>query len=595
MRCLCCATVIKSFPAGPIRPRKRDSPRRIASGGNAVIAFVVPCGQVRQSGEHAFAAPRGFSDTPYPQWAAKAWHPARLLSQTLIHAESTPMHWLLSLVIVSAAAFATLAGLAIGGARADLPSTGAPKDAAKTGASGPLAGSPTDEDAEVAAYFKKKGWSLYVAERTADGKSLFSMIVSGDKQFENITLTPDDYKMIGKSKTVQLLDLRKVNNTDDGLKALVGMPQLQGIVVFGDDVTNAGIKALAQCKTLEQIILMTKKGTDAGVKELAALPKLRMLHLQFMTLDGSAFEAFAGSKTLQSVNLEYVEGFSDDGAKNLAKLPNLNELKIGSGFGERKLTTAGIKAIVDVRVPAIFEFDKKLIDDDLFESLVAKGWLYGPTPPGVREKKPATAEEVKYLVLNGSKVTDKGMRAVLHCTNIRSIHLQRTGVTDDTLKKLAAFKKLDYVALDKTKVTGVGLDAISGLPIKHVAMEDCVLTEDAFKSFGKMTALEELWLPDAKMKAEWLKHVATLPKLKEINLMGADFDDAAVKHVKSMPSLQNLTLNNTNLGDTGFEELLKAEKLKRLFVDETKVSKDVYLKAKKEHPKMSLYFYKYDK
>jgi hypothetical protein len=60
-------TVIKSFPADVIRPRKHDSPHRIASGGNAVIAFVVPCGQARQSGEHAFGAPRRFSDTPYPQ------------------------------------------------------------------------------------------------------------------------------------------------------------------------------------------------------------------------------------------------------------------------------------------------------------------------------------------------------------------------------------------------------------------------------------------------------------------------------------------------------------------------------------------------
>ena len=36
-----------------------------------------------------------------------------------------------------------------------------------------------------------------------------------------------------------------------------------------------------------------------------------------------------------------------DGAKNVAKIPNLNELKITPGFGEKKLTSAGIRAIVD--------------------------------------------------------------------------------------------------------------------------------------------------------------------------------------------------------------------------------------------------------
>jgi internalin A len=314
-----------------------------------------------------------------------------------------------------------------------------------------------------------------------------------------------------------------------------------------------------------------------------------------MTLNGSCFEAFAGSKTLESITLEYVDGFTDEGAKHLGKLPKLNELKIGSSFGEKKLTAAGIKAIVDAHMPAKFEFDRKLIDDDLLESLVAKGWLYGPSAPRARDKKPGTPEEVKYINLGDSKVTDKGMRSVLNCTNADSLFLERTGITDETLKKLSGFKKLKYISLEGTKVTAAGLEAISGAPIEHLAMQGCELSEDAFKVFGKMTALEELWLSDAKMKSAWLKHVATLPKLRELNLMRADFDDAAVKYVVTMPNIQGLTLNSTNLGDAGFQELLKLPKLKSLYVDSTKVSKEVYQKAKKEHPKMFLFNYSYDR
>jgi hypothetical protein len=79
---------------------------------------------------------------------------------------------------------------------------------------------------------------------------------------------------------------------------------------------------------------------------------------------------------------------------------------------------------------------------------------------------------------------------------------------------------------DPAKIAG--LEVVAGLPIKHLAMQGCTLTEDSFKAFGKMTALEELWLSDVKMKADWLKHIAKLPKLKDLNLMSADFDDAAV-------------------------------------------------------------------
>jgi hypothetical protein len=454
------------------------------------------------------------------------------------------------------------------------------------------------EDPEVVDFIKQKGWWLAEDTRISDGKRLaFLTVRDPQKSFEDIKLTPDDFKMIARAKTVQVLDLRQVKNlTDDTLKTIAGMPQLEGILVMCEEVTDAGAKALAQCKSLDNIALFSaKKVTDAGVKELAALPKLQSLYLGFATLDGSAFEAFAGSKTLQSLTLDYVEGFTDDGAKNLAKLPNLNELKIGSGFGDRKLTAGGIKAIVDARLPAKFEFDKKLIDDDLLVSLVRKGWLWGPTPAGAMEKKPATPEEVKYIVLDDCKVTDKGLQAIFACTNVTSLHLQRTGVTDETLKKLPALKKLDYLALNETKVTAAGLDALAALPIKYLSLGRCELSEDAFKAFGKITALEELGLDNTKMKADWLKHIAALPKLKDLNLMQADFDDAAVKHIGGLPNLQKLCLNDTNLGDKGFQELLKLPKLQSLLVDSTKVSKDVYQKAKKDHPKLSLYYYAYDK
>jgi hypothetical protein len=50
-----------------VRPPKPASPRRTGSGGSTVNALAVPRGQVRQSGEPAFAAPLGCSDAPYPQ------------------------------------------------------------------------------------------------------------------------------------------------------------------------------------------------------------------------------------------------------------------------------------------------------------------------------------------------------------------------------------------------------------------------------------------------------------------------------------------------------------------------------------------------
>jgi hypothetical protein len=408
----------------------------------------------------------------------------------------------------------------------------------------------TSEDPEVAAYFKKKGWNSYRSGRIdrflriSDGKWMVLFVVNSEKYGQDVTLTADDFKMIAKSKTVQVLNLDHVKNTsDDSLKVIAGIPQLQSITIRSEEVTDAGIKALAQCKSLESVTLLsTKKVTDAGIKELAALPKLRSLDLFMITMNGSAFGAFAEAKALESLILDTVEGINDQGAGHIAKIPNLNELKIISGFGEQKLTASGIKAIVDQRIPARFEFHPALIDQDLLEALVAKG------------------------------------------SNATFLNLQKTDVTDEMLKKLAGFKKLNYLLLDHTKVTAAGLEAISALPLHHLSMEGCELSEECFKAYGKMASLEKLSLPKTKMKAAWLQHIAKLPNLKDMNLDAADFDDTAVKYVATMPSLDYLTVKDTKLGDKGLAELVALPKLRSLLVDGTKVSKRVYQKAKKDHP-----------
>ena len=494
----------------------------------------------------------------------------------------------------SLALLALLLALAGCAKKDDAPAAGgAGSGSAGGGSPGPLFSAPADEDPEVMAYFKSKGWLLLRDMRISDGKRLvFLTVQQKDKTFEEFALTPDDYKMIAKAKTVQVLDLRNVKTTDDGLKTVAAMPHLEGVIIKGDDITDAGLKHVAGCKSLDSVtVLGGKKITDAGVKELAALPKLQTLFLGFMTLDGSGLAAFAGSSTLTSLTLDYIDGFTDDGARHIAKLPNLNELKIGSGFGEKKLTAAGIQAIVDARLPAKFDFDKKLMDDALFTSLVKKGWLYGPTPPGAKDKRPATAADVKSISIDGSKVTDKGFAAVLDCTNVTSLFLANTGITDESLKKMGSFKQLDYLALEKTKVTAAGLEAVAAAPLKHVALQGCELTEDAFKAFGKMQELKELWLSDAKMKGDWLQHISALPKLKELNLMNTDFDDSHVKHLTAMPALEDVTLNNTKLTDAGFAELLKRPKLQKIMVSSTKVTAAAFEKAKKDHPKRSLYRY----
>jgi Leucine-rich repeat (LRR) protein len=462
----------------------------------------------------------------------------------------------------------------------------------------PIGSTPANEDPVLVEHAKKNNWWLLRDMRVSDGRPVVVLAVKNtDKNFDDIEITLDDYKIIAKTKTVQVIDLTKVKNpSEEGLKLIAGIPTLDTLSLSGEGVADGCLKTIAQCKTLEIVsVAGAKKATAAGIKELATLPKLKEVHLSFMEIDGAALAAFGDVKTLQVVKLQYADGLTDDGVKQLARLPNLNELRIGKGFGTSTLTSAGIKAIVDARLPAKFEFDKKLLDDDLFTALVAKGWLYGPTPAGDKEKRPATAAEVREINLEASKVTDKGFQAVLDCTNVKFLFLGNTSIGDGTFKKLAGFQKLEYLSLEKTKVTAAGIEAIAALPIRHVALEWHDLTEDHFKAFAKMTALEDLWLANAKMNPDWLKHIIKLPNLKDLSLRDAALDDANAKQLAGMTSLTSITANSTKLGNEGFLALLKLPNLKSLNVDCTQVTKEVYQNAKKDYSKVSLYYYAFDR
>ncbi|HUR54638.1 MAG TPA: hypothetical protein VMZ71_10935, partial [Gemmataceae bacterium] len=119
----------------------------------------------------------------------------------------------------SLALLAFLLALAGCGKKDDAPAGGGGTGtgSAGGGSPGPLLSTPADEDPEVMAHIKSKGWLLLRDMRISDGKRLvFLTVQQKDKAFEEFAITPDDYKMIAKAKTVQVLDLRNVKTTDDG-------------------------------------------------------------------------------------------------------------------------------------------------------------------------------------------------------------------------------------------------------------------------------------------------------------------------------------------------------------------------------------------
>jgi hypothetical protein len=73
------------------------------------------------------------------------------------------------------------------------------------------------------------------------------------------------------------------------------------------------------------------------------------------------------------------------------------------------------------------------------------------------------AQQVLWLNLAGTKVTDNGLAALEPLKNLRKLHLEKTAITDAGLAHLKGLTNLGYLNLYSTAVTDAGIAQLSGL------------------------------------------------------------------------------------------------------------------------------------
>ena len=75
-----------------------------------------------------------------------------------------------------------------------------------------------------------------------------------------------------------------------------------------------------------------------------------------------------------------------------------------------------------------------------------------------------TLNQLEYLDLAGTKITDAGLKALADCNKLRSLGLVGTAVTDAGIPHLARLKALENLDLSGTQITPAGLPPLKALP-----------------------------------------------------------------------------------------------------------------------------------
>jgi RNA polymerase sigma factor (sigma-70 family) len=394
-------------------------------------------------------------------------------------------------------------------------------------------------------------------------------------------------------KNLADLNLNETQVTDTGLRTLKGFTRLSSLDLSQTNVTDAGLKDLGQLSNLSTLNLANTKVTSRGLRELAGLKKLAELTLDGNQLTDECLRVLREMNKLQALTtrawrdrsaiktrtLRDIVEFNlsdtrvtDAGLKELAGLENLTSLALGGS----KITPAGLKELVRFKKLTTLYLNGDQLTDASLLLLRELGLLHVLSgaragtflTPGY-DKRPTSADEVIFMDLRDSQVTDAG------------------------LKELAGFKNLRALKLNNTQVTGTGLEELAGLNLTELGFNEAMASDAGLNQVAQFKNLTSLDITNTKVTAAGLKELATLKKLEGLYLSPAQLTDDNLRVLRELSLLHTLSqasaaygkpsprldedvtsidLTQAPVTDAGLKELAGLTHLVKLNLQQTKVT-----------------------
>ena len=314
---------------------------------------------------------------------------------------------------------------------------------------------------------------------------------------------------------------------DAGLAELPELPRLDFIGIDHTNITDKGVAALAMRTSLRTVYLGGNDISGKGLKHLTSLKNLEYLDLSDLPIGDEALAPLADLKSLSKLNLTSTKVTLEGTIAFSKKLPGL---EVSAPFGN---LVGGSRLTMD---------------------------------PGVEDTELAKLKSLESLrelnLWECDNITDAGMNHVVALSQLTTLELGYTKVTDDGLAKLVALENLKQLDVRETDTSVAAvLRLVAQLGNVHV-LADWGTVDDA-------TSLH--FVPETT--DEQLTTLVHLPRLARLNLWRCDqLTDAAMTSVAKCTNLRELNIGATNIGDDGIVALQGVGGLRRLILANTSVT-----------------------
>jgi internalin A len=276
-------------------------------------------------------------------------------------------------------------------------------------------------------------------------------------QFENSAFKDDDFKHLAALTRLHTLIIRGDGVfTGAGLKHLAESRDLE-VVDFSDcaQVGDDGLQSLAQFKNLRRLWLSGTAAGDRGLAAIAGLTKLEYVGLPPQLTD-AGLAHLANLTRLKSLRIFHPE-VTDQGLSHLAKLTALEEFELSE---TNKISGSGLAALSGSALKILNLDDLEGITDDGLQGVARIKSLRGlHLPPQITVagiKHVASLENLDDLDLSSAKLADDDVAVLTTLPKLKNLSFHEVPLTDAAIPHLAKLKSISRISMYKSKVTDAG-------------------------------------------------------------------------------------------------------------------------------------------
>ena len=149
----------------------------------------------------------------------------------------------------------------------------------------------------------------------------------------------------------------------------------------------------------------------------------------------------------------------------------------------------------------------KLLGIDMVADVVGvtvMGWERGPAPFDDTDMALVSAfSKLKYLRLDGTKVTDHGLGSLVDLRHLKSVYLRGFPVTDAGVKYIAQLPELSALILDcPNAINEAGFAMLARSPMTFLDLRDTPITDSDLLELARSNTLKEIHLSGRQLSSD---------------------------------------------------------------------------------------------